>query len=114
MPVTKALKKPSWMTDKKTHLDTPWSESVVQGVMGGDLSHQVIKYYVNDCTQAGARFMTRAWSAGTHGGFDMGDVYCSQVFLGELELVLGEPATDEQKREWLHLRTMSKELNNPW
>lgn len=105
---SKTTKRPSWMTDKKAHWDDPWCQ-VFTDVFGG-LTTQVVKYYSNNCTAAGARFMVKAVSPATGDLGDMGDEYCANVFKGDLVMVLGEPATDEQKREWLHLRSMANEV----
>lgn len=106
--ITKGLKKPSFMVDKKAHWDAPWCE-VFTNMFGGTKT-SVVKYYANDCTQAGARFMVKAVSPATGASGDLGDEYCANVFKGDLVTVLGEPATDDQKREWLHLRSMAKEI----
>ena len=102
------LTKPSWMTDKTAHHDAPWCQ-VFTDVFGG-MTTSVVKYYANDCTKAGARFMVKAVSPATGASGDMGDEYCANVFKGDLVMVLGEPATDEQKREWIHLGAMAKDV----
>ena len=104
----KTVKRPPWMTDKKAHWEDPWCE-VYANVFGGTTT-QVVRYYANDCTAMGARFMIRAVSPATGAGGDMGDEYCANVFKGDLVKVHGRDATDEEKRVWLHLRSMAKEV----
>jgi len=104
----KDIKRPSFMSDKKAHYKDPWCE-VFTDAFGG-MTTKVVKYYANDCTAAGARFMVSAVSPATGPLGDLGDEYCANVFKGDLLLVQGRDATDDEKREWLHLRTMSKEV----
>lgn len=108
MEITKDLKRPSWMTDKKAHYDDPWCQVFID-IFGG-MTTTVLKYYANDCTKVGARFFVRAVSSATGELGDLGDEYCANVFKSDLVMVHGRPATDDEKREWLHFRSMAQEV----